>query len=233
MRKNTLRLTAAVFALLFACLSLCSCDKSISARYDKYDREGERYDLDLTEYVAIPEYKGIEIPDLIYEPTEKEIADTRIKKQVYFSDEYIVEDGVIEKYDLVDCDFVTKVEGMEYRSMCSASNSALRSMLIGIEEFDIPEIDAQMLGMKPGETATIEFTFPIPYYRAPMLSGLKGEFTVTIDQIRRQNLAEYTDEFVNQFYGATDTAAYDSTIEAQLKSDYSKYMENYEIDMLW
>ncbi len=233
MRKNTLRVMTAFFAVVLVCLSLCSCNKSISSRYDKYDRKGERYDLDLTEYVAIPEYKGIEIPDLIYEPSEKQIADTRIKKQVYFSEEYVVEDGIIEMYDLVDCDFVTKVEGLEYRSMCSASNSALRSMLIGIEEFDIPEIDAQMLGMKPGETATIEFTFPTPYYRAPMLSGLKGEFTVTIDQIRRQNLAEYTDEFVNQFYGASDTAAYDSTIEAQLKSDYSKYMKNYEIDMVW
>ncbi len=233
MKKNTVRVISAFFALIMICLSLCSCDQSIASRYAKYDREGERYDLDLTQYIAMPEYAGVEIPDLIFEPTKEQIDNTRIKKLVYFSEEYVVEDGVVEKYDLVDCDFVTTVEGFEYRSMCSASNSALRSMLIGAQEFDIPEIDAQMLGMKPGETATIEFVFPTPYYRAPMLSGKSGVFTVTIDQIRRQNLAEYTDEFVGQYYGATDTESYDSTIESQIKSDYSNYMENYEIDMAW
>lgn len=233
MKKNAVRAFAAVCAVIFICLTLCSCDESIASRYEKYDRGGERYDYDLTQYIALPEYSGIEIPDLVYEPTKEEIDDTRYKKLVYFSEEYVVEDGTVEMYDLVDCDFVTTVDGYEYQSMCSSSNSALRSMMIGIEEFDIPEIDELMLGMAPGETASVEFVFPTPYYRDPLLSGYTGEFTVTIDKIRRQNFAEYTDEFVSQYYGATDTASYDSTIEQQLKSDYSKYLENYEIDMVW
>lgn len=233
MKNNVKRIMALAFAVMFLCLSLCSCDESMTKRYARYDRGNERYNYDLFEYIAMPEYRGVEVPLLEYTPTEEQIANTRIKKLVYFSEEEEIPDGVVEMYDLVDCDFVTTIDGHEYRSLCSSSNSALRSVLVGIEEFDVPEIDECLLGMRPGETATIEFTFPEPYYRDPLMSGLTAEFTVTIDKIRRQNLAEYTDEFVSQYYGATDTSSYDSTIESQLKSDYSNYLEDYKVDMVW
>ncbi len=233
MKNNVKRSIALIFAVIFVCMSLCSCEESIAKRYSRYDRGGERYDYDLLEYIAMPEYRGIEVPLLEYTPTSEDVDNTRIKKLVYFSEEEVIPDGTIEKYDLVDCDFVTLIDGYEYRSLCSSSNSALRSVLVGIEEFDIPEIDECLLGMKPGETATIEFVFPEPYYRDPLVSGCKAEFTVTIDQIRRQNFAEYTDEFVSQYYGATDTETYDSEIESQLINDYSNYLKDYKKDMTW
>ena len=49
-------------------LTLASCG-GLRDKYSGYDRSGERYDYDLTEYVAVPDYTGIEVPELSYEPS--------------------------------------------------------------------------------------------------------------------------------------------------------------------
>lgn len=230
--KRLSRFTAVVMACIILCLSMASCS-DVSSKLKSYDSSNERYDYDLTEYITVPEYIGVEIPDLEYTPTDEKIANTRIKKLAYFSKEEVIKDGTVEKYDIVDCDYSCTVEGAPYTGLSSAGNTALRSFVVGICEFDIPEIDDGIIGMAPGETKTIEFTFPTPYYKDPLLSGYKGEFTVTLEQIRRQELDEYTDEFVSEFYGMSTTEAYDAEIVNQLKNDYGNYLEDYEIDLSW
>lgn len=232
MKKRIVSSLALVLAALTVCLFAASCGGMESA-LKKYNTAGERYDYDLSEYITVPNYKGIEIPDLVYTPTSEKVAATRYKKLAYFSEEYVVKDGKVEKYDIVDCDFSCTVDGVPFDGLSSAGNSALRSLMIGIGEYDIPEIDEGIIGMAPGETKTIEFTFPTPYYRAPLYSGKTGEFTVTIEKIRRQELDDYSDEFVSKYYGIDSAEAYDAEIERQLANDYGNYLENFELDIAW
>ena len=228
---KALRIFTLVLAVVITASSLASC--SIAWRYSKYDRTGERYDYDLTEYISIPEYMGIEIPDIVYTASEEEIEDNKYKKLAYFAEETVVEDGVVEKYDLVVADYICTIDGAEYRNLCSTVNESYRNFMAGINYFMVPEIDEAILGMAPGETKEIEFDFPEPYYKDPSVSGLTAQFTVTIEKIRRQDFPEYDDEFVSTYYGAESADAYTAEIKTQLEHDIGNALENYEVDLTW
>lgn len=223
-----LSLTVVIFTVV---TQLTSCN--MSTRYSRYDRTGERYDYDLTEYISIPEYKNIEIPDIYYTASEQEIEDNKYKKLAYFASEEIIEDGTAEKYDLVVADYICKIDGIEYANLCSSVNESYRNFMVGINYFMIPEIDEAVLGMAPGETKKIEFVFPRPYYKDPSVSGLKAEFEITVEKIRRQNFPEFSDEFVSEYFGAEDAESYTSEIKTQLEHDIETALEDYEADITW
>lgn len=220
---------AVTSALLVTCLASCG----ISQRYSRYDRTGERYDYDLTEYISIPEYKGIEIPDLEYTATDEEVADNIYKKLAYFADETVITDGVVEKYDLVVADYTCTIDGVEFRELCSWVNESYRNFMAGINCFMVPEIDEAILGMAPGETKKITFTFSEPYYKDPTVSGLEAEFEITVEKIRRQDFPEYDDEFVSYYYGAESADAYTDEIKTQLEHDIESALEDYEVNLTW
>ncbi len=239
------RILSAVFAVVFISACLTSCTKSVEARYRDYNSKsaadksvaeaanGGKYAYDLTEYIDMPEYIGIEVPDVTYTPTDEDVENERYKKLSYFSDETSVTDGGIEAYDLVVADYYCTVDGYLYSDMCSNGQTSLRNFMVGVNEFDVPEIDDAMIGMTPGETKTVKFKFPVPFYKNVVLSGKEGEFTVTLETIRRLDLKEYDDDFVSEYYGSSDTAAYDSEIMTQLTHDYGVSLENYETDVIW
>ncbi len=229
--KNLTRIIAFAVLSVTVVMSLSSC--SISQRYSKYDRTGERYDYDLTEYISIPEYKGIEIPDLVYTVSDEEVEDNKYKKLSYFADETVITDGVVEKYDLVVADYTCTIDGKEFKELCSSVNESYRNFMAGINYFMVPEIDETLLGMAPGETKTITFVFPEPYYKCPSISGLEAEFTITLQTIRRQDFPEYDDEFVSYYYGAENADAYTEEIKTQLEHDIESALENYEVDLTW
>lgn len=212
-------------------LTLASCG-GLGSKYNEYDRSGERYDLDLTEYVAVPDYTGIEIPDLFYEPSAEEIENARMMKRAYFAPEEEVKEPC-RKYDLVDADFSAKVEGFSYSLFDSSLESSRRSFMVGIGNFGVAEIDDGIVGMEPGEEKTIEFTFPEPYLYDPAVSGMSGEFTIRIADVRRQDFPEYTDEFVEDHYGFSTVDAYDEEIKEQLTHDMNLCFEGYETEFAW
>ena len=69
--KNTIRMTSLALALLMLLLAAAGCSEN--AAYNSYDRTGERYDYDLTEYVKVCNYTGIKLPSIRYTPTEIDI----------------------------------------------------------------------------------------------------------------------------------------------------------------
>lgn len=231
--------------LIFVSLALVSCGRTVKTRYEAYNKQsdatksqivtanGGKYNYDLTEYVIMPEYKGIEIPDVTYTASDEDVAKKRYEKLAYFADEYVVDDGTVEEYDLVVADYTCTVNGLLYSDLCSQGNTSLRNFMVGVNKFGVPEIDKAIIGMAPGETKTITFTFPTPYYKSVVLSGKEGEFTVTVESIRRQIFDDYTDDFISEHYGDATVEQYDATIVEQLEHDTAIGLEDYEIDMVW
>ncbi len=231
MNRKLTRCAALFLALLTVTPALVSCG-GIKDRYRSYDSTGENYDYDLTEYIAIPEYRGIEIPDITYTPSSEDIDNDRMVKRSYFADEEDVDEPCVQ-YDLIDADYSATLEGEYYGVLDSSIDNSRRSFMVGIGKFMIPEVDDAIVGMKPGETKEIDFTLPEPYLKDVKNSGKSGTFTITVDRVRRQDLPEYTDEFVGQYYGAASAADYDEEIATQLTHDVSQYFEGYEDDLTW
>ncbi|MBR6918275.1 MAG: hypothetical protein IKN38_08830, partial [Clostridia bacterium] len=231
MRSRSMRIAALALLTFILCASLSSCG-GLAAKYGAYERTGERYDYDLTEYLAIPEYVGIEIPDLQYAPTSEEVENAKYIKLAYFAQEEVV-DRPAEKYDLIDCDYSCVVEGQNYSYLDSSVNNSRRSLMVGVGHFGIPEIDDAIIGMMPGETKTIEFTFPEPYLDDVVRSGLKGTMTFTLEKVREQQFDDYNDEFVNEYYGYETTEEYNDVIVEQLTHDGNQLFEGYEKELTW
>ena len=212
-------------------LTLASCG-GVRGKYNDYDRSGERYDYDLTEYVAVPNYTGIEVPDLSYTPTDEEIENARMMKRAYFAPEEEVKEPCV-KYDLVDADFSAKVEGAPYSRFDSSLESSRRSFMVGVGNFGVEAIDDAIIGMEPGDEKTVEFTFPEPYLYDPEVSGMSGEFTIRIEDVRRQEFPEYTDDFVEDHYGFGSVDEYDEEIVEQLTHDMEQCFDGYEKKLAW
>ncbi len=212
-------------------LTLASCG-GLGDKYNGYDRSGERYDYDLSEYVAVPDYRGVEVPDLSYEPSAEEIENARMMKRAYFAPEEYV-DEPCAKYDLIDADFSATVEGANYSRFDSSLESSRRSFMVGIGNFGVAEIDDAIVGMAPGEEKTVEFTFPEPYLYDPEVSGMSGEFTIRVEDVRRQKFPEYTDDFVEDHYGFESVDKYDEEIKEQLTHDMKLCFEGYETRLAW
>jgi trigger factor len=98
------------------------------------------------------------------------------------TDRDIVEDG-----DIVLIDFVGKVDGVEFEG----GSETDYELEIGSGMF-IDDFEAQLIGKKVGEKATLEVTFPEDYSQTE-LAGKDAEFYVTVKQI---GVREFTDAFV-------------------------------------
>lgn len=232
MKKTFIKAISLAVALILLAPALVSCSGGLKERYDGYNTKGERYDLDLTEYIAIPEYRGVEIPDVTYVPSEEDVDDKRMQKRAYFAPETSV-NGPCEKYDLVDADYSATLEGQRYTLFDSSVLSSRRSFMVGVGYFGVKEIDDAIIGMKPGDVKTIEFTLPEPFLKDVPSSGLTGKFTIKIDKVRRQDFPEYTDSFVSEYYGFSTTDSYDAEIAEQLTHDVSLALEGYEVKIAW
>ncbi len=68
---------------------------------------------------------------------------------------------------------------------------------IGSGQF-IPGFEEQMVGMKKGETKTLEVTFPEDYQAAD-LQNEKVKFEVELLEIKEKNFPEFTDELAKEF----------------------------------
>ncbi len=235
MKRNISRIVSLVLVASLSVVFLASCG-GLKSAYDSYDRTGENYDYDLTEYVAIPEYHGIEIPDISYTPTDEEVADNRVLKQAYFTPEERVNEPC-QKYDFIDCAYSCEVEGMNYQPFDSSVDNSRTSVFVGTHSFGVPEIDDAIVGMKPGDEKTVEFTFPEPYLKDLPSSGKSGTFTIKVEHVRRMDFGDdfsgYTDEFVSEHYGFASVAEYDDEIRTQLTHDMELNFENYEVDLTW
>lgn len=169
----------------------------------------EPYDYDLTKYIKVGEYKGLEYEN----PDEIKVSDKEIKEAIEEDlDEAKaledVEDGKVHDGDTVNIDYTGKVDGEEFEGG-SAEGSTLEigsgTMIDGFED--------GLVGAKVGETVTLELTFPDPYDNNEELSGKDVVFEVTVNSAQ-EYVTPTEKEYVEQ------SSEYDSV------SDYEKAVKN-------
>ncbi|EDL48156.1 trigger factor [Erythrobacter sp. SD-21] len=95
--------------------------------------------------------------------------------------------------DQLIIDFVGRVDGTEFEGG-KADDAAL---VLGSGMF-IPGFEEQLVGVKTGDTKTIEVTFPEDY-QATHLAGKKAEFDVTVKQVKVEGDTKIDDEFAKNF----------------------------------
>ncbi len=169
------------------------------------EEDGPKYlsDYRANDYVALGEYKGVEI-------NADEFLQQWIDSALAANAETVEVTGrSVELGDTANIDYEGKMDGVAFEGGTAKGTDLVIGSGMFIEGFE-----EGVIGMEIGETKDIHLKFPDPYKGNPDLSGEPVVFTVTVNSITAKKLPELTDEYVAGL-GSEDY----STVE-----EYKSYM---------
>ena len=121
------------------------------------------------------------------------------------------EGAVIEKGDFAIIDFAGTVDGEAF----SGGEGKGYPLEVGSNSF-IPGFEDQLVGLSKGDSTDVEVTFPTEYFVAE-LAGKEAVFKVHIQDVKRKELPEMTDEYV--------AANSDFKTVEELRANYKERMQ--------
>ena len=162
-----------------------------------------KVELELYPEIALPDFAAIEITRLKAEPSEEQVTrslDDIARRQRELVDE---EPRPAVKGDILSIDFTGKVDGVAFPGGTGADMNvevAGPGFIAGFTE--------QLEGLSPGESRTIEVTFP-EAYGAAELAGKAATFEITAKQLKRSVQPAIDDELAKKigFEGLDDLTA--------------------------
>lgn len=178
----------------------------------------EGKDMELTIKVTLKpepelgEYKGLHV-----EKEEARVSDEDVDKQLQelrnrHAKMVLAEEGaVIEKGDFAIIDFAGTVDGEPF----SGGEGKGYPLEVGSNSF-IPGFEDQLVGLSKGDSTDVEVTFPEEYF-VKELAGKEAVFKVNVQDVKRKELPELTDEYV-----AANTDF--KTVE-ELRANYKERMQ--------
>ena len=176
--------------------------------------DGRIADADMKAMVELADYKNISVPE---EEVEGEIASTLESYKELSTDENLeIADG-----DEVNIDYVGTVDGVEFEG--GNSGGAGYDLTIGSGTF-VDDFEQQLIGHKPGESVSVEVTFPEDYREE--MAGKDAVFAVTINGI--QVTPELTDAFVAENLADTEEVSTAAEYRAKVENNfYQEHLQDY------
>lgn len=177
----------------------------------------ENEDLELTLTITLkpePElgdYKGLTVEQKEAVVTEEQIDAAVEELRKRGAKMVVAEDAVIMKGDFAIIDFAGTVDGEPF----SGGEGKGYPLEVGSGSF-IPGFEEQLLGLKAGDATDVQVTFPQEYF-VPELAGKEAVFKVNVQDVKRKEMPELTDEFV--------AANSDCKTIEELKASYKEKMQ--------
>lgn len=178
----------------------------------------ENKDMELTIKVTLkPEVKLGDYKELHVEKEAVEVTDEAVEEQVQglrsrHAKMVEAEEGaVIEKGDFAIIDFAGTVDGEPF----SGGEGKGYPLEVGSNSF-IPGFEDQLVGLKKGDSTDVDVTFPKEYF-VKELAGKQAIFKVNVQDVKRKELPELTDEYV--------AANSDCKTVEELRASYKERMQ--------
>ncbi len=178
----------------------------------------ENKDMELTIKVTLkPEVKLGDYKELHVEKEAVEVTDEAVEEQVqglrnrYAKMVEAEEGAVIEKGDFAIIDFAGTVDGEPF----SGGEGKGYPLEVGSNSF-IPGFEDQLVGLKKGDSTDVDVTFPEEYF-VKELAGKQAIFKVNVQDVKRKELPELTDEYV--------AANSDCKTVEELRASYKERMQ--------
>lgn len=193
---------ATLLFMLFFILPGCSKSPKIPNDYDY---------ADLSEYLKLGKYKGIE-----YEEMDTQVSRTEIQQYI---DEALLEsadieqkkEGIVKEDSMVNIDYVGSLNGVEFEG-----GSATDIMINIADSNFIPGFAEGIIGHKVGETFNINVTFPENYGNDD-LAGKDTVFNITINYIELEETPEYNDSWVKKNTEFDNTVEYEKSVKKDIE----------------
>ena len=178
----------------------------------------ENKDMELTIKVTLkPEVKLGDYKELHVEKEAVEVTDEAVEEQVQglrsrHAKMVEAEEGaVIEKGDFAIIDFAGTVDGEPF----IGGEGKGYPLEVGSNSF-IPGFEDQLVGLKKGDSTDVDVTFPEEYF-VKELAGKQAIFKVNVQDVKRKELPELTDEYV--------AANSDCKTVEELRASYKERMQ--------
>ena len=159
---------------------------------DGLTAEGFFEGITALDYVTLPDYRNMAIPEDISNVTDADIESELSSMLSDYASSQQVTDRAVKDGDTVNIDYVGSIDGVEFDGGNTRGNGT--TVTIGVTNY-IDDFLEQLIGHMPGETFDVNVTFP-ENYGQPDLNGKDAVFVTTINYIQDQTVPELTDDFV-------------------------------------
>ncbi|MBC1425191.1 trigger factor [Listeria seeligeri] len=196
-------------------------------------------DVTVKPEVKLGDYKGLEVEKREEELTTEELEAELKQLQERQAELVVKEDAPAENGDTVILDFEGFKDGVAFEGG-QAENHSLE---LGSGQF-IPGFEEKLVGLKAGDEADIELTFPEEYH-AEDLAGQPVVFKVKLHEIKTKEVPALDDELAKDIDEEVETldelkekisnrlqeAKKDSVAQAKQEEVIAKAVENAEVDI--
>lgn len=190
--------------IMILCLTL-----SLAACGSKSDYK-EPYDYDLSKYVTLGDYTGIKVTEEAISVTNDDVKaeiQNRLQQATTTSEK---KEGTAESGQTVNIAYVGKIDGKEFEGGSTTGTS----ITLGSSGY-IAGFDDGVIGMKVGETKTLNLQFPEDYW-GKEVAGKPVDFTVTLNSIVEKHVPEYNLDFIKANSKSTTVADYEKSVKEEL-----------------
>lgn len=142
--------------------------------------------------IELGKYRGIDVERPVITIDEKDVEESieqMLSRYAVYED---LEDGAAAEEDQVVIDFNGTIDGEPFQGG-QADNYPY---ILGSKRF-FPEFETILLGASAGDELSCDVTFPDDYF-AEDLREKQAVFTIKVNEVKRQNVPELTDEFAQQ-----------------------------------
>ena len=192
--------------------------------------ESEPYsDYDLSEYVTVGEYKGLEYEKVSVSVSDKEVEEEIQKRLEAHKTSEDTTEGTVKDGDTVNIDFKGTMDGKAFEG----GSAEGQSLTIGSGNM-IPGFESELIDKKVGDTVTFDITFPDPYENNPDIAGKEATFEVKINSKKVENVPEYNMDFVKEYYSDYKSLEeFEKGVKADLTETKTTEAENQMKSGLW
>lgn len=143
--------------------------------------------------VSMGEYKGLEVTRIVEEVTDEEVKEEATSSMKDYS-ELLTVDRESQMGDVLLIDFTGYVDG-ETSDELSGTEYTLE---LGSGDF-VPGFEEQLVGVKAGDDAEVNVTFPEDYYED--MAGKDARFDVHVETVQAYDTDSWDDAFIKENFG--------------------------------
>lgn len=171
--------------------------------------------INLADYIKLGKYKGVTVTlttssEITAADVEKYIEDVRTQH----SRTVEIADRGAKNGDELVIDYKGTLDGVAF----DGGTATGTTLTLGAGGW-IDGFEDGMVGMKAGETKTIDATFPDPYKNNPDLAGKTVQFEITVHSVSETVIPEYNDAFVRDNFDFATMAEYEASVRKTLAEE--------------
>jgi trigger factor len=176
----------------------------------------------------LPEYKNIPVQLPGTEVIEAEIDAAMERLRDQSADFVDAADRELGMGDFAVIDFIGAIDGMPIAEIVPEASKNLHGgkkfwLHLGPENF-LPQFCEQIVGMKRGDTRSVQVSFPAEF-PVPELAGKKADYAVTLNEIKEKVLPALDDAFAAKLIPDKTLADLRHTIEHNLEHEKEHEVE--------